>query len=581
MTDKYRWNLESMYENDELARDDLKYIEENLEKVEALKTDAKNNLKDLLLLNTDLNRKLYKVWTYSNMRKDENSKISKYQKLNMEVDAVATKHFAAFAFLKPLLLSLTEEEANKLLTNPQLEIYKLSLERIFRYRPHTLSDKEEFILSSLSTTVASSSDIYYFLTNADMRFPKLESTEKELKNSTFVELQNDENREIRKESFKKFYDTYASFSNTIASTYYANLNAKASLAKLRNFASVRQEYLFEDDVDERVYDALIESVHKNLPAFHKYYALKKKALGLDEQHMYDVYMPISKGFDKKYSFEEAKELVLESIKPLGAEYEKIYRTAFEDRWIDVEPREGKRGGAYSSGSYDSYPFVLLNFNGTLDSVFTLAHEMGHSMHSYYDRSSNDFLHSGYTIFVAEVASTFNEALLLDMLMKRAETKEEKIYLLDFYIDNYKSTVFRQTMFAEFEREVHKRVEAGEGLTAEDFNKIYYELNKLYFGPAMNVDEEIACEWMRIPHFYSDFYVYKYATGYSASAILSQKVLSGEEGAVENYMKFLKDGCNHFPIEQLRIAGVDMADPASVDKALEVFSKLVDQLEEML
>ena len=340
-------------------------------------------------------------------------------------------------------------------------------------------------------------------------------------------------------------------------------------------------YLYNDDVDVSVYDALIDSIHNNLNHIHKYYGIKKRALGLDEQHMYDVYMPITSDFDKKYTFEEAKNIVLESIKPLGEEYVNIAKKAFDDRWIDVEPREGKRSGAYSSGSYDTNPFILLNFNGTLESVFTLAHELGHSMHSYYDRNTNDYLHSGYTIFVAEVASTFNEALLLDYMMKNTEDEAEKLYLIGFYIDSYKSTVFRQTMFAEFEREVHAKIENGEILTKTDFSEIYHQLNKKYFGDAMISDEEIAYEWMRIPHFYSNFYVYKYATGFTASSILARRVLDGKENAIEDYIKFLKDGNKHFPIEQLKIAGVDMSKRETVDESLKIFANLVDELDGLI
>ena len=581
MTDQYKWNLESMYENDEILEEDLKAFNERLASVDDLLKDPLENIKELLEAYEWLARKLTNMYTYSSMRKDEDSRVSKYQKLNMEMQTAYVDFSTKFSFLQPFLLSLDEDAFMELKEREDLAEYKLMLEKIFRFKPYTLSEKEEKILSTMSPVADAPSEIYYFLTNADMSFPELESTGEKLTNESFVKLQNSEDREVRKEAFEKFYQTYKSFSNTIATSYYSNLKAITSKAKLRGYESARHMELFEDDVDVKVYDALIESIHRNMPTIHKYYEIKKRALGLDDQHMYDVYMPISKNFDKEYSFEEARDLVIESVAPLGKEYQDIYRKAFEDRWMDVYPKEGKRGGAYSSGSYDSMPFVLLNFNGTLDSVFTLAHEMGHSMHSYYAKTSNSFLNHNYTIFAAEVASTFNEALLLNYLLDRAETEEEKKYLIDFYVDSFKSTVFRQTMFAEFERESHRLVEEGKGLTAEDFSKIYHDLNKEYFGPHMVSDEEIAYEWMRIPHFYSDFYVYKYATGFTASTILANRVLNGEEGALENYFKFLKDGNKHFPIDQLKIAGVDMKDPSTVDEALKVFKKNVDLLDDLI
>ncbi len=581
MTDQYRWNLESMYENDEILEEDLKAFNERLASVDGLLKDPLENIKEVLEAYEGLARKLTNMYTYSSMRKDEDSRVSKYQKLNMEMQTAYVDFSTKFSFLQPFLLSLDEDVFMELKEREDLAEYKLMLEKIFRFKPYTLSEKEEKILSTMSPVADAPSEIYYFLTNADMTFPDLESTKEKLTNESFVKLQNSEDRAVRKEAFEKFYQTYKSFSNTIATSYYSNLKAITSKAKLRGYESARHMELFEDDVDVKVYDALIESIHRNMPTIHKYYEIKKRALGLDDQHMYDVYMPISKSFDKEYSFEEARDLVIESVAPLGKEYQDIYRKAFEDRWMDVYPKEGKRGGAYSSGSYDSMPFVLLNFNGTLDSVFTLAHEMGHSMHSYYAKTSNSFLNHNYTIFAAEVASTFNEALLLNYLLDRAETEEEKKYLIDFYVDSFKSTVFRQTMFAEFERESHRLVEEGKGLTAEDFSKIYLDLNKEYFGPHMVSDEEIAYEWMRIPHFYSDFYVYKYATGFTASTILANRVLNGEEGALENYFKFLKDGNKHFPIDQLKIAGVDMKDPGTVDEALKVFKKNVDLLDDLI
>lgn len=581
MTDSFKWNLESMYENDEVVEKDLTVLREKIEGLDALLENPYENIKEVLENYEDLSKELSHMYSYAHMRKDEDSKVTKYQKMNMEIQSVVADFSAKTAFLTPFLLGLSKEQVDELMTREDLKRYRLMLEKIFRFRPYTLSEKEEKILAELSPVTRSPQEIYYFLTNSDMQFPELENSDEKLTPANFVKFQNSENRELRKEVFEKFYDTFNSFRNTISKSYYSNLKDITTKARIKGYESARHMELFEDDVDVKVYDALIESIHNNMSSMHKYYEIKKRVLGLDEQHMYDVYMPITSSFNKEYTFEEAKELVIESVAPLGKEYQDIYRSAFEDRWMDVYPQEGKRGGAYSSGSYDSMPFILLNFNGTLDSVFTLAHEMGHSMHSYYAKNNNEYLEHGYTIFAAEVASTFNEALLLDLLMKRLTTDEEKLYLVDFYLNSFKSTVFRQTMFAEFEREVHKLVEDGKGLTADDFSGIYLDLNKKYFGDAMVSDDRIAYEWMRIPHFYSDFYVYKYATGFTASTILAKRVLDGEENALENYFKFLKDGNKHFPIDQLLIAGVDMKDPKTVDEALQVFNNLVEELDQLV
>ena len=352
-------------------------------------------------------------------------------------------------------------------------------------------------------------------------------------------------------------------------------------AKLRGYNSSLEMELYGDKVDVSVYENLIAAVHENLPALYKYYEIKKNFLGLKEQHMYDVYLNLTKEEPKKIPYEDAVEMVLESLKPMGEEYTKIAREGLMSRWVDVYPKEGKRDGAYSFGTYDSPPYILMNYNDDLQSVFTLAHELGHSMHSYFSRTNNKYIYSDYTIFVAEVASTTNELLLLNYLMDKATTPEEEIYLIDHYIDSFKSTVFRQTMFAEFEKITHERVEKGDALTSADFKDIYYNLNKLYFGDAVISDEEIAYEWSRIPHFYTDFYVYKYATGFSSAVTLSKNILSGDKEKLEAYLNFLKDGSNHYPLEQLKSAGVDLTTKEGVGTAMREFNTLVERLDKII
>lgn len=574
------WKLEDIYKDSKSIQDDVKKVEELLSNLQALKENSKENLVKIIKIDAELDRVLSKLHAYSHMKKDEDSNIAESQKLDAKVVNLCNQVASEFAFLKPLLLSLDNNEVQELKNNDELSEYDIYLDRVFRYKAHTLSDKEEQVLSNLSSSRQTPSNTYYYLTNTDIEFPYLDKYDLQIENSNFVKFQTDDNRELREDVFKAFYNTYNKFGNTISQLYYSHIDNLAKVAKMKNYDSVRNMFLFKDNVSEDVYDALIESVGNNLEYLQKYYSIKEKVLGLDRQHMYDVYMPISSEFEKTYTFEEAKELVLESVKPLGEEYTENMKKAFDERWIDVEPRKGKRGGAYSSGSYDTNPYILMNFDGTLNSVFTLAHEIGHSMHSYYDRGTNDFLHSGYTIFVAEVASTFNEALLLNHLIENTESKEEQLYLTDFYLNSFKSTVFRQTMFAEFERDVHVKIENGEVLTRDDFTKVYYDLNIKYFGESIELDEEIGYEWMRIPHFYSNFYVYKYATGFAASAILARRVLEKEDGALEKYLEFLKDGNKHFPIDQLKIAGIDMSKPETVNEALELFASLVNNLEEL-
>lgn len=580
MSELYHWDLSKIFKNEEEINLEIKKVNANLSKLEELKKDAKNKIYEILDLRTIIYRSIDKLTSYSSMKRDENSKIPESQKLAIEMDSLYSKVEADMSFLSPCLLSLTKEEWNKLKEDKRYNFYKIFFDRILREKEHMLSEDMEYIMSSYSDVTGASHNSFYMLSYADMKFPDLENTDEKLSHATFVKLLTDKNRELRKETFEKFYDTYQNYENTFASTLYGNMKGVITESKLRKFNSAREMALFADDVDIKVYDSLIESVHKALPSIHDYFALKKKVLGLDEYHMYDIYTNIS-DYDRKIPFEEAKEIVLKALQPMGEEYCSIIKKAFEENWIDVYPQDGKRSGAYSGGCYDSAPYILMNYNENLSSVFTLIHELGHSVHSYMSKKNNEFIYSSYTIFVAEVASTTNEMLLINYLLNNTDNKDEKIYLLNYYADMFKSTVFRQTMFAEFEKIVHEKVENGEALTAEDFNNIYYELNKLYFGENVEVDDRISLEWARIPHFYRDFYVYKYATGLSAAAVISKKILDKEENALENYFEFLKDGNNNFPIKQLQKAGADMSNPKTVEEGLLGFKEKVEELKKII
>lgn len=576
MAQKYHWDLSKIFANDDEINASIDLVNSQIKEFDIYKDDVAKNIYEILDLQTSVLRTMDKLASYSSMKRDENSKIAESQKLAIEMESLYNKLAAAISFISPAILEFTDEEWEVIRKDEKYDFYKKYFDLILRDKEHMLSKDMEYIISSYNEVTGASNNTYYMLSYADMKFPELENTDEKLGHASFVKMLTSKNRALRKEAFEKFYQVYKDHENTIASTLFGNMKGVITESNLRKFNSAREMALFADDVDPKVYDALINSVHKALPAAYDYFELKKKALGVDEYHMYDIYANISE-YDRKVTFEEAKEIILNALKPLGEDYLDIIRKAFDENWIDVYPHEGKRAGAYSGGCYDSSPYILTNFNENISSVFTLAHELGHSVHSYLSRANNEYIYSHYVIFAAEVASTTNEMLLINYLLDHSESKEETVYLLNYYADMFKSTVFRQTMFAEFEKIVHEKVENGEALTAEDFNKIYHDLNKLYFGEGVVSDDEIALEWARIPHFYRDFYVYKYATGLSAAAVLSQKILGGKKEDLENYFNFLKDGGNHFPIEQLQRAGADMSDPATVDMGLKGFKEKVEEL----
>jgi oligoendopeptidase F len=422
------------------------------------------------------------------------------------------------------------------------------------------------------------------LNNADMRFPIIkdeEGKEVEVTHGNFVRFMQSKDRNVRKAAFNAMYDTYKKFINTFASTMAGNVKKDIFYVKTRKYNSSLEASLFEDNVSLEVYNNLIETVHSRLDVLHRYVRLKKKLLGLDELHMYDLYVPLIQEYDKKFTYEEAIELVLEGLKPLGDEYINLLKQGFNSRWVDVYENRGKTSGAYSWGTYGTHPYVLLNYQGKLNDVFTIAHEMGHSLHTYYSNATQPYVYAGYKIFVAEVASTCNEALLMDYLLKNSKDEKERLYLLNHFFEEFRGTVYRQVMFAEFEKLIHEMAERGEPLTAEVLNKKYYELNKLYYGDDIVVDEGISYEWARIPHFYRNFYVYKYATGFSAAIAISQMILNEGEKAVERYKEFLKSGSSDYPLNLLKKAGVDLTTPKPVNDALDVFEKLLDEFEKML
>ena len=460
--------------------------------------------------------------------------------------------------------------------------YRVAIRDMVRLKDHSLSKEAERLLASAGEMAQVSVNTFGMLTDADMKFPSVmrESGEIQITGGRFVPLQMSPDRDLRREVFEKFYGTYKQFGNTLASLYDGQIRQQIFFARARKYPSTFEAAVAGVDVSSAVCDNLIESVHRGLDKMYRYVRLRKKMLGVEELHMYDVYTPIVKDFEMKVSYEEAKEISLKALAPLGEDYLAVVRKAYEDRWIDVMENEGKRSGAYSGGVYRVHPYMLLNYNGTLDDVFILVHEMGHSLHTWLSARNQSFLNADYKIFVAEVASTTNELLLIHYLLERASSREEKAYLINHLLDSFKGTLYRQTMFEEFERKTNLMAEAGQPLTASVLSDTYMELNRLYFGPDMVSDDLIAWEWSRIPHFYYNFYVYQYATSFAAAAAISRKILEGEEGAVENYLKFLSSGCTKDPISLLKTAGVDLSTGKVVDEALEVFEGAIRQMEEL-
>lgn len=579
--DKYNWDLTKLIKDEEDFKKKYAEADKLLDEAAHLLLNFKDNFKDAILKLIEAQRKVMNIYVFAHMNADADTRDTEGQRLHLKALNLGSKLDEVGAPLKPALLSLSREELDKLIKDNEMEDYRLFIEKIYRFKDHVLTKKEESILSAYGFLENAPFDAYNLLTNADITFEDLESTDTKLNGATFISLLRNKDEKVRREAFQKYYKSYKGLENVISSLYLNNVKAMTTEAKLRGYNSALEMELYGDKVDISVYENLIAAVHENLPALYKYYEIKKNFLGLKEQHMYDVYLNLTKEEPKKIPYEEAVEMVLESLKPMGEEYTKIAREGLTTRWVDVYPKEGKRDGAYSFGTYDSPPYILMNYNDDLQSVFTLAHELGHSMHSYFSRTNNKYIYSDYTIFVAEVASTTNELLLLNYLMEKATTPEEEIYLIDHYIDSFKSTVFRQTMFAEFEKITHERVEKGDALTSADFKDIYYNLNKLYFGDAVISDEEIAYEWSRIPHFYTDFYVYKYATGFSSAVTLSKNILSGDKEKLEAYLNFLKDGSNHYPLEQLKSAGVDLTTKEGVGTAMREFNTLVERLDKII
>lgn len=584
---KFKWTIDEMYPNEESIEKDIQKVKELIEEVKRYKgilADSEENIFKALNISEEASRILQNLYVYTHMKSHEDTRINKNQGNATKTDMLSTELSMATSYMVPEIIAMDNEKLENYLKTERLSHYKKYVDDILRLKPHTLNEREEELLAAVADLSGVPENVYDMLSFADLQFPEIEDENGEkvrVTHSNFSLFLKSKDARVRKDAFEAMYGIYGQYKNTFASTLYGGIKSEIFYAKTRKYESALQGSLFQDNVSVNVYNNLIDAVHENLDTLNDYIDLKKKFLGLDKINMYDLYVPLTENFDMEISYEKAQEIILEALKPLGEEYLENVKKAFAEGWIDVYGNEGKQGGAYSWGSYDSKSYILMSYKDDLNSLFTLIHEMGHSMHSFYSKNNQPYLYSGYKIFVAEVASTLNELLLINYLLKNAESKEERVYLLNYYLEQFRTTVYRQTMFAEFEKICHGKVEEGEPLTAEDFNNIYYDLNKKYYGESCEVNEEIALEWARIPHFYSNFYVYKYATGFSAASALSKQILEEGESAVSRYKEFLKSGGSEFPLDQLRKAGVDMEKKESVDEALHVFKDLVKQLEKEL
>ena len=581
------WCLEDMFESDDFWEEEFGRLQRMIfqyEDFEGTLGESADRLLEYLKFNDETNLLMERLYVYANMRYHQDMANSMYQEFAARAQKLMVEMSGASAFAEPEILEITTEKINVFFNeNPELETYKRYISEILRGKNHTLDKKSETILAKSRQMANAAENIFSMYNGADIKFPSItteEGEEIEITHGNFVPLLESTDREVRKAAFEGVYETYGKMRNTLAATFAANLDQANFYAQVRKFSSAREMYLYGSNIPESVYDNLIETVHKNMDKMHKYVSLRKKILDVSELHMYDLYTPIAKAPDTKYSFEAAKDIVLEGLAPMGEEYIKVLEEGFDNRWIDVYENEGKRSGAYSWGAYGTHPYVLMNYHGTLDHVFTLAHEMGHAIHSYYSDANQPYVNARYKIFVAEVASTCNESLLIQHLLKITEDEEEKTYLINHFLEQFKGTLYRQTMFAEFEKIAHSMVQNGEGVTADRLCGIYYNLNKEYFGDDIVIDKEIELEWARIPHFYNPFYVYQYATGLSAAIALSKRILEEGKPAVEDYMKFLTGGSSQDPIELLKIAGVDMTSSEPIETALELFGNLLEELQKI-
>ena len=579
------WDLTRIFKNDEEFEQSYEELAKELPVVEQFKGhlgDSSQTLYKAITTILNLSRKLEVLYVYANMKNDQDTADAKYQGLLAKVTNLYAQFSEKVSWFDPEIVTIPEAKLNQFINeNDDLQLYRHYLEQLTNQRAHVLSADQESLLASASEFLDASSDTFEILNNADLRFPEImdaKGQKIQLSHGVYGQLMESTDRQVRKDAFTGLYEVYNQFQHTMASTLGSHVKYHNFNAKVRQYSSARAAALAPNQIPESVYETLVQVVNEKLPLLHRYVKLRKKLLSVDELHMYDMYTPILGFTAHDYSYDEAKEIVLKALAPLGKDYTEVVETAFKDRWIDVVENQGKRSGAYSSGVYDTDPYILLNWHDSLDQMFTLAHEMGHSMHSYLTCANQPYVYGDYSIFLAEIASTTNENLLTEYLLANETDLKLRAAILNHYLDGFKGTVFRQTQFAEFEQFIHTSDADGIPLTSEYLNDYYGKLNARYYGPDVVNDEQIALEWSRIPHFYYNFYVYQYATGFSAASALSQNILTKPETELEKYKSFLKAGSSEYPIEIMKKAGVDMTQADYLYKAMDMFEQRLNELE---
>lgn len=582
------WDLTKIFADDAAFEEKFQALSDELTEVDKIKGSLGQGAAEFLTAIEyvlDIYRKAEVIYVYAHLKNDQDTVDTTNQALYARASSLIAQVSEAVSWFEPEMLQLTDQEIWAFFeSEPKLDLYRHFVKQIISERAHVLPAEQEALLAGASEIFGSSADTFSVMNNADLKFPVVKNEEGEdvqLTHGVYGQLLESTDRKVREQAFKSLYSVYHQFRNTFASTLSTHIKGHNYKAKVRGYGSAREAALSGNHIPEDVYETLTLVVNQYLPLLHRYVELRKELLGLEELHMYDLYTPLLAEAPVKFTYEEAQEKALEALKPLGEEYLEVVKKAFAERWIDVVENQGKRSGAYSSGAYDTQPYILLNWHDRLDELYTLVHEMGHSVHSYFTRHTQPYVYGDYSIFLAEIASTTNENLLTSHLLETEKDPKIRAYIINHYLDGFKGTIFRQTQFAEFEHFIHTEDAAGTPLTSEHLSKFYGELNAKYYGPIVINDEEIKDEWSRIPHFYYNYYVYQYATGFSAASALAKRIVEGEPDALEKYLAYLKSGSSDYPIEVMKKAGVDMTQPTYIEDAMEIFALRLDELEQLV